>query len=291
MRITVHADDLGATENVNQNILSVWSAGALNSVSVIANGDAVEQAAAFTLQDISRPLRIMVHLNLSEGKPLADSHRVPLLVDANGRFHMGFIGLWRLWLKMNHVRRAEFLDQVEQEFTAQIARINQLFYPRKASGVDGHIHIQMLPFLFPIAARLAARSGLNEIRISQEIFHFSPTDSLRPGYPANIIKHFLLNRLAGPARQSAAQFGLVSPDSIAGVLYSGHMSRSSASAAIIATHKKHLNWLELIFHPGRAIASEMNRWPSQGSIGNFYADPYRDTERDELLLAGSSLQQ
>ena len=289
MRITLHADDLGATNNVNNNILAAWSAGALDSVSVIANGNAVQQAAAYTCGDPGRSLRIMVHLNLSEGAPLTEAHRVPMLTGSDGRFSMGFMGLAKRWSGLDESGRHEFLAQVRREFIAQVDRVQQLFHPRPVAGVDGHIHIQMLPFLFPLAAQVAASKNLHEIRISRELFHFSLRDSLRPGYIANIAKHLLLNRLAAPARKTAAELGLSAPDSIAGVLYSGHMSRHAAKAAIRAAQAMQLNWLELIFHPGRATPAEMHRWQSQATIGRFYADPCRDMERDELLAAGAAL--
>jgi hypothetical protein len=67
------------------------------------------------------------------------------------------------------------------------------------------------------------------------------------------------------------------------------MSRASAAAAIRAAQARRLDWLELIFHPGRATAAEMQRWQSQIAIGRFYADRCRDMERDELLAAGAAL--
>ena len=289
MRITLHADDLGATDNVNSNILAVWSAGALDSVSVIANGNAVQQAAAYTSREPALPLRIMVHLNLSEGAPLTEARGASLLTDSDGRFNLGFIGLAKRWGGLDEAGRREFLAQVEREFTAQVERVRQLFHPRPIAGVDGHIHVHMLPFLFPLAAKIAAAGRLGEIRVSRELFHFSLHDSLRAGYVSNIAKHLLLNRLAVPAAKVAADFGLAAPDRIAGVLYSGHMSRASATAAIRAARAKRLKWLELIFHPGRATAAEMQRWQSQVNIGRFYANPHRDMERNELLAAGATL--
>lgn len=283
MRIDLHADDLGATHSVNTNILRAWRAGSLDGVSVIANGDALHNAAT-EINNIKRPLRIAVHLNLCEGYAIAKRSKVGLLVDDHGRFYYGFLGIWKLYLSSNKSVRQQLLQQVEVEWREQIKRVIYVFSPWPVTKVDGHIHIHMLPFLFPIAARLAQEYGLSEIRISREIFHFSLKESLSTGFTVNIVKHLLLNLLARQAYRVAQDNALKSPDAIAGVLYSGCMTYRTALAAARAAHRAHLNWLEIVFHPGRAIPEEAHRWSGrQSTVGRFYMDPHRDIERDALI--------
>jgi predicted glycoside hydrolase/deacetylase ChbG (UPF0249 family) len=282
MRIDWNADDFGATPKVTRNIAEVWQYGKVNSVSVIANGTALTEAARAVLSDPKRPLRIMVHLNLSEGQPLADAAKVPMLVNKRGEFFLGFAGLWALWLRLPGAKRGEFLQQIRHEWSLQIETVKSAFAPHQVAGVDGHIHVHMLPFLFPVAASLAEQQQLTEIRITREIFHFSMQESLRLGFPVNIAKHLLLNWLSRSARITARWFGLQSPDAVAGVLYSGKMTRAVAVAAMRRAEGRQYQWLELIFHPGRAAVSEKERWENQTGIWNFYSAPERDLERAEL---------
>jgi len=283
MRVDWHADDLGASSLVNSNILTVWESGNLSGASIIANGDALNSAAERINADRDRPIRLMVHLNLSEGEPIAPQDKLPLLINEHGKFFLGFTGIWQLWWQSGERSRRELLKQIKIEWSRQIEHVIEVFAPRQVSGLDGHIHIQMLPFLFPIAADLATKYGLAEIRISEELFHFDLPSSLRPNYLANIAKHLLLNSLAKRARLIIEQTDLRAPDAVAGVLYSGHMTRSVAAAAIMKGESKRLQWLELIFHPGRAATSEHSRWINQPDIWKFYSAPERDMERDELL--------
>lgn len=286
MRIIFHADDFGATENVNANILAAWQAGGLDSISIIANGEAIKEAAIAVNTDTDRPLRLVVHLNLSEGKPLVDPDAIPMLVDSSGYLKHGFLGLWMTWLRLNKKRKQDLLRQIETEWRQQIKTVIDTFTPRQVVAVDGHIHIHMLPFLFPLAIRLAREAMLTEVRISREILHFSLRESLRVGFAFNVIKFLLLNILAIPARKLGKLKGMNSPDMIAGVLYSGNMTPQTARAAINSAERARIEWLEVLFHPGRATTEEAIRWKNNEGIGKFYLDQRRDFERDALVSMG-----
>jgi predicted glycoside hydrolase/deacetylase ChbG (UPF0249 family) len=289
MTIELHADDFGATKNVTRNIVTAWLAKGLDGVSVIANGDAINEAALQVNAHQDRPLRIVAHLNLSEGLPIASPSQVPLLIDRSGRLSHGFMGIWIKWLFSGKTAKQSLLYQIEIEWREQIKKVIETFSPRSVSGLDGHVHIHMLPFLFPIAVKLAKEFGLSEIRISGEHFHFSPKESLKIGFLVNVIKHVLLNLLAVPARKTINKNAISSADSVAGVLYSGFMTLCAVEAAIKAADCQKLNWIEIIFHPGKATEKEAHRWSNNPAIGKFYLDSQRDCERDVLLTVRKAL--
>ena len=288
LKVELHADDLGATAGVNDGILSAWHKGGVDGVSVLANGDAVDAAAAEVNRHPEVPLRIVAHLNLSEARCVSSPSGIPLLINENGQLSRGFVGLWLLWLKSNNEAKQVLLEQVTAEWRAQISRVQQAFAPRKVDALDGHIHVHMLPFTFPVAVKLAKEFGVGQIRISSEVRHFSLKDSLRFSYLVNIIKHQLLRFLAGPARRLAANSGLESPDAVAGLLYSGRMSRATIEAAAAAARRKGYESLEVICHPGRATSEEQQRWNGQPGLAGFYLSPDRDFERQTLIELGDA---
>jgi len=283
VNLELHADDLGASNGVNRNILSAWKNGALQGVSILANGDALDDAAAEVNKNPDLPLRIVAHLNLSEARPMASVEDVPLLVDDNGKLHLGFLGLWLRWLRYGAERRQEFCRQIELEWRAQINAVHKALAPRGIDGVDGHIHVHMLPFTFPIAAKLAEEFQIGQVRISNEVRHFSLGDSWRLGCLANVVKHQLLRFLATPARRVAEQYGLSAPGAVAGLLYSGRMSRTAIEAAASAAQRDGLDWLEVICHPGRALPEDGSRWDGQPDLAGFYNSPNRDLEYQALV--------
>jgi predicted glycoside hydrolase/deacetylase ChbG (UPF0249 family) len=288
VKLELHADDIGASNGVNRNILSAWKNGAVDGVSVLANGDAVEAAAVEINKDPDRPLRVVAHLNLSEAGPMAAAADVPLLLNDHGKLRYGFLGLWLRWLTVGAAEKQELSQQITQEWRAQIEAIRSTFSPRRIDGLDGHIHIHMLPFTFEIAAQLAKEFGIEQIRISSEIRHFSMRDTWRFGCLANVVKHQLLRTLALPARRIAREYGLSSPGAVAGLLYSGRMSPASIEAAASAARRARLDWLEVICHPGRALPEEESRWEAQPGLAGFYISPDRDFEYQTLVSVASA---
>ena len=288
MKLELHADDIGASNGVNRNILSAWKNGAVDGVSVLANGDAVDAAAAEINEHPDRPLRVVAHLNLSEAGPMAAAADVPLLINEHGKLRYGFLGLWLRWLTFSATQKQELSEQITREWRAQIEAIRSAFSPRRIDGLDGHIHIHMLPFTFGIAAQLAQEFGIEQIRISSEIRHFSIRDTWRFGCLANVVKHQLLRSLASPARRIAREYGLSSPGAVAGLLYSGRMSPAAIEAAASAARRAGLDWLEVICHPGRALPEDKSRWQDQPGLAGFYVSPDRDFEYQTLVSVASA---
>ncbi len=290
MRINLHADDLGVTRGINSNILEAWHAGALDSVSIVANGDAFHDAVSEINSDINRKLRLVVHLNLIDGKPIAEPTKVNILVDDQGQFRYGFLGLWILWCLSSQQLRIQIANQVEIEWREQIKRVLKAFSTRSVTAVDSHGHIHMLPFLFPIAAKLAREFSLPEIRISQENFYFRLKGSISVSFATGVVKNVLLNLLARRARRMIKKYGLSCPDAVLGILYSSRMTYDTVLSGLDAARCRQLNWLEIIFHPGRATHEEAKRcWPGKPALAKFHMDPNRNVERDALISIGATL--
>jgi len=284
MKIIFHCDDMGFTRNITQRIFDLWKSGFINSFSVLPNGDALDDVSRGLLSENGRKVRIAVHLNLFEGPALSSPGSVPLLTDSDGDLNCGFPDLLGIWLALSHKRKF-LLGQVEREWRAQILRVREVCAPRKITALDGHVHIHMLPFLFPVAVRLAQEYDIPEIRISREIFHFSSKlkDSISFDFGVNIIKHVILRLCSRPAFRRASQAGLYSCETLVGVLYSGNMSCASTMAGIRAAERKKTKSVEILFHAGRASIEEVSSWSRNRRSGNFVLSKKRDHECRELM--------
>ena len=277
------SDDLAATAHVSQRILSAWKEGWLDGFSIIANGEAWDLVRE-SLNATQKPARISVHLNLCEGPPLAASRETSLITDANGMLNLTFGGLILARLTWSGERFSTLLTQIEREWREQIQFVKKSCAPREIAAVDGHLHLHMLPFLFPIAARLARENGIREIRISQEVFLLSSrqSETVRPFFAMNLIKRTVLQICSRFALPVARREGLLYPDSLVGILYTHHMTSSSAQAGILAARKRGARRIEVLFHVGRAEPREKARWNSAPSIGRDYMASGRDQEWLEL---------
>ncbi len=286
MILHIHSDDMGATPHVTQRMLASWQAGVLSGFSVLANGRACDQMAAALEADATRPARIACHLNLSEGPSSAPPDAVPLLIDADGNLRHTFGSLIQSWL----ANRSALTRQVELEWRAQITTLQQRIAPRAVAVVDGHMHVHMLPFLFPVAAMLAAQAGVPAIRIAREpLFAADSKDLLNTYFYVNLIKHVVLKACSWLATPTARRHSLSSPTQMIGILYTGHMNEATALAGIDAARRKNATEVEVVFHVGRAAENERDRWKGRESMAAFYCSPLRDSEFAEVAKLAARL--
>ncbi|MDI6780755.1 MAG: ChbG/HpnK family deacetylase [bacterium] len=227
-QLIVNADDFGLTEGINKGIIRAFAEGIVTSTSLMANGQAFEQAISL-LQDNSS-LAVGVHIVLVEEVPVCPSHLVPTLIDKKGRLHKKYgVFLRKILLKQIS------LDEVEQEIRAQIEKV--LNAGIKPSHIDSHQHLHVYPLILKIVLRLAKEYGIKWIR--------TPCDYRRPCGIAQRGLAFL----AKQARKRILKAQLQTPDFFFGAGFSGHMTEENLVEVI---DKLPDGVSELMCHPGVA---------------------------------------
>ncbi len=242
--LIVNADDLGWTAGVNRGIAEAHRNGIVTSTSVLANGGAFADGvkAASELPGLG----VGVHLNLSDGKPIAPAEQVKSLLNENGDFSGGPETIL-LRLATNNLEPRE----VEVEWSAQIEKV-------RAAGIrpthlDGHKHVQMLPGLFGIALRLAKKHGIAAVRVSHEASTLraaltggeeSSSVILKQGVQARGLK-----LLARDAHEMAERAGIASTDYFCGIAQTGVLSKKGVLQLLASLPD---GTTELMCHPGYA---------------------------------------
>jgi chitin disaccharide deacetylase len=241
--LIVNADDLGWTDGVNRGILEAFHHGIVTSTSLLANSAAfaggVEAARA------APGLGVGVHLNLSDGAPIADRETVTSLLNNDGEFAGGPESLL-----LRRARGGLSLAEVESEWDAQIQKVRDAGIA--PTHLDGHKHVHMLPGLFEIALRLAKRHGISAIRVALE------ASSLRAALSAGSKQHAGvvmrqgvqargLKLLARDAREQAERAGISTADYFCGIAQTGELTREGVEQLV-----KNLpdGTTELMCHPG-----------------------------------------
>jgi hopanoid biosynthesis associated protein HpnK len=157
--LVVNADDLGLTPGVNTGIFDAHDRGILTSASLFANAPATADAVR---RAWARPsLGVGVHLTLVDGTPMLPPHRVPSLVEDDGRFRAS----WKPFI-VACLRGRVALEEVERELTAQIDRIRSEGV--RLTHLDAHKHVHAFPPIFTIVTRLAERFGIPVVRVPYE---------------------------------------------------------------------------------------------------------------------------
>jgi chitin disaccharide deacetylase len=241
--LIVNADDLGWTEGVNRGIADAHRRGLVTSTSLLANGRAFESG--LEVHRNHPELGVGVHLNLSDGPPMAPVASVRGLVNKAGDLEGGAESLL-----LRIAARNLSVEEVEREWDAQIAKI-------KGAGIspthlDGHKHVHMLPGLFQVALRLARKHGIGAIRIAHEESRLRSVLSsggelntsvmLKQGIQARGLK--LLTR---DAREMAGRAGISSTDYFCGIAQTGVLTREGVERLLETLPE---GTTELMCHPG-----------------------------------------
>ncbi len=255
--LIVNADDLGWTSGVNRGIVESFHHGIVTSTSLLANGvafaDGVQAAGS------APGLGVGVHLNLSDGPPVAEPETVTSLLNDKAEFAGG---PERLLLR--RARRRLLLDEVEREWDAQIQRVRDAGI--EPTHLDGHKHVHMLPGLFEIALRLAMfeialrlakRHGIGAIRVSLEASNLRA--ALASGAEQNarvVMKQGVqargLKLLARDAREQAERSGISTADYFCGIAQTGELTREGVAQFLKSVPD---GTTELMCHPGYADAA------------------------------------
>lgn len=166
--IIINADDFGYSRSVNYGIVDAHTEGLLTSTTLMTNMPAAEHA--FKLGHAHKNLGIGVHLTLTCGRPLLDTHHT--LVDPKGDF------------KKNSQYQGKFhIDQEElyNEWKAQIEKF--LSSGLVPTHLDSHHHVNNLEPMLPVFKELAEDYQLpvrnnfeaaNTDFITTEYFQYEP---------------------------------------------------------------------------------------------------------------------
>jgi predicted glycoside hydrolase/deacetylase ChbG (UPF0249 family) len=205
--LIVTADDFGLTESANKAIIDCFKGGIVRSVSLMANGNAFENAVQSLKQNAG--ISAGVHLTLVFERPVLGPNEIQSLVREDGRLfqtHNQFIKRY-----LAHKIR---LKEVEDELSAQISKIKDRGID--ISHINSHQHLHVLPGIIEIVIGLAVKYRIKNIRVPLEWSYLSMS-------PNNLF----LNILSLRAMKKIQKARLNCIDHFRGSSVSGHLTESS----------------------------------------------------------------
>lgn len=158
--LIITADDFGISQGVNQAVIKAYTQGGLTNASIMVNALCFEEAIKLSFER-APGLKLGLHINLTAGKPVLPLKQVAHLVDGNGCFKYGPIGLLVQTILNPHI-----LAEIEREIEAQIQKLQ--LQDIQVEHIDGHHHVQMIPRIFSIVTKLAEKYGVQRVRIVNE---------------------------------------------------------------------------------------------------------------------------
>ncbi len=210
-RLIINADDFGFTCDVNAGIVHAHREGVLTATTLMANGEAFDDAVRLAFEnpslDIGCHLVLVQGCSLLDGQPLAKNWSEVLKRLVSGRL------------------------QAYQELRAQIQKI--LAAGLRPTHLDSHKHTHALPGVFRAVVRLAQEFNIPWVRLP-----FDPTTKWTGP---------LLARLGPHYRALATRHGASLPDHFLGFRLTGTLDEASLLQALDLVQE---GTTELMCHPG-----------------------------------------
>jgi chitin disaccharide deacetylase len=196
--LIINADDFGFTRDVNAGIVHAHREGVLTSTTLMANGDAFEDAVRLARETPS--LDIGCHLVLIQGHALTTGQRFP---DTPQEAIAGFL-------------KPKGRFNVYQELRTQIEKI--IAAGIRPTHLDSHKHSHIFPTIFRVVVRLAQEFGIPYVRLPLDTttpYASVPCAMLGPVYRRMALRrdvrmtdHFLGFRLTGSFDEASFQAAL-----------------------------------------------------------------------------------
>lgn len=239
-RLILNADDFGMTLGVNEGIIRAHREGILTSATLMANGeafdDAVERARA------NKELGVGCHLVLVGGKCVATKDSVASLVDAGGNLPDS-LPLFVAKISSGIIR----IEEIERELRAQIGRV-------RAAGIepthlDTHKHTHAHPRVMEALGKVAKECGIARVRKPIENLRDSWETSQAGGQGVSmqILAAGAVRAIAPQFTAISRRYGLLSPDHFLGLAMTGQLS-PTVLRGVIGTVVD--GTTEIMLHPG-----------------------------------------
>ena len=277
--IYISADDYGLCDEASVHIKQCADEGALNKISVFPNLDTVDLTEM--LKDNNT--RVALHINLVEGRCMADASKLDLLTDKSGNFIHTFTGL----LKQSLVHGKRFESQVYTELKAQILHWQSILPKDAPIYIDSHQHTHMIPAVFRALMKVLHDENIKSdyVRIPAEpLLPYIMTPSLYFTYSAvNVIKQWLLKFL-WLINKPHAKKHCINKAYFMGVLFSGMMDFARVNKILPKYIRRAQNSgrdIEVLFHPGYISESDFNN--KNVVFNKFYFSQNRKVEFDAVI--------
>ncbi len=267
-RLVITADDFGAAVEVNEAVEHAHRSGVLTAASLMVSG----RAAADAIDRARRlpTLKVGLHLVLVDGRPVLPASAVRHLVDDSGAFRGNMAALGAAIACNRHARR-----EAAAEITAQ-------FESFRAAGLrldhcNAHKHFHLHPVIAGLIVQIGSRFGLHAVRVPVE--------------PARILRKiercrgiWLPAPLARIQHRRLRRMGLLVPDQVFGLRWSGHMTVERLLGLV-----RHLpeGLSEIYLHPATsAYTGAASGYRYREELDALMADPVIEACRDSSLRLG-----
>ena len=291
--IDIHADDYGLSENSDNDIISLCKEKRLNSISILPNLRTFNKSAGKILElnkELNNQIKIAIHLDVMEGYCTSSTKDVRHLINSKGLFNISWGKLFILNYipVINRIIRREL--EIEIINQTKIV-INSGILHNQALRFDSHQHPHMIPVFFDAllnSIKQLADDGYTTefVRNTYDpLFFYVGTKTFYKNFSiANVLKCLILNQYARRNEKKLKKMNLPL-QFMCGVFFSGKMDDrlNKVLPLYFAKASKKNKSVELLFHPGTMLKSELTEEFTKNGFNEFHLSVNRQTEFSTII--------
>ncbi len=249
MKVIFHGDDFGLTSGVNEGIIQSYREGLLTSASLMAGGEAVQEA--ISLAKDNPGLDMGVHLVLCDEPPVLRPEDLSSILSSDSCFpsrnHL---------LKAIVTRKIDYRE-VEAEWNAQVEKV--LNAGIQISHLDSHQFVHLFPGLLDVCLNIVKKHDIPFVRGS-----INDPPSIETGVTRFIQWTGLTLWTRSFVSRSLPSHAKVLP-SVGFLAAGGRLNRDALLKTLEALRsKKSARAVEVILHPGTGDAHTFNKYRHWG---------------------------
>jgi hopanoid biosynthesis associated protein HpnK len=210
--VIIVADDFGISLAVNEAVEAAHRHGILSTASLMVGAPAAADAVARAKRLPN--LRVGLHLNLVDGRPVLPSRKIPALVRGRDEFDCNLVRAGVRFFFLPRARR-ELAREIRAQFAAFHATGLTLDH------VNAHKHMHLHPTVAGLVVEIGRDFGIKAMRVPAE-----PVAPLRRAFPDERFATPLYKPWIERLRRRLRRAGLVTNDQIFGLAWSGAMSET-----------------------------------------------------------------
>ena len=237
-QLIVNADDFGYTRGVNAGIIRGFRDGIVTSATIMANGEAFEDAVECARANAG--LGVGCHLVLVGGKCVAAREKIASLADWEGLLPASLAALVSK-LSVGAIRS----EEIEVELRAQVEKV--IVAGVQPTHFDSHKHTHAHPKVMEAAVKVAEEFGIRRVRKPFEDVKGLLWPASRGGAWKQRATALMAGVNAPGFQRMADSHGMQAPDHFMGVAATGRLNRQAILDMIGAMGE---GTTELMCHPG-----------------------------------------
>jgi predicted glycoside hydrolase/deacetylase ChbG (UPF0249 family) len=246
-KLIIIGDDFGLSKEINAGIIAACQKGNMDGISLIANGEAFDDAVALIKKHPD--LDVGLHLTLVELKPILSAQEIPSSINKNGYFYPDYLQFIKAYFSGKIS-----LKEIDLEIGAQFEKVQQAGI--RISRIDSHQQLHMLPGILEIVIKYARKHHITRIRYPYTPFRLSVRQF--SAHPDKFLCGMLLNCLCVFQRRLLRKNRFIHPEYYCNV---SNMGVDFEKAVQWYQGSRRGGHWEFSFHPATSSHELSKRYP------------------------------